>query len=116
MRRVALADHNFQEQLLAELELMFEPLRIASAEPGTLFAFFEQLGWDLDIVLGINTKAFLEQIDTTVAAVNSIHKWVDTHPQSLADLDEALKTVQSVVQAIEKLPDAFGSAQLASLK
>ncbi len=108
-----MVEENFQGRLITELAIVFEPLVIASAEAGTLFALFERFGWNLELLLGSNTQPFLNQVQAIVTAIESIQT---TSPKSLSDFEAALKKARNAVQAINQLPTTLGNAQYASLK
>jgi hypothetical protein len=102
---------NFQQRLLAELALFFDPLVRAGADLGRLYDFFVWLGWDLATLLGSNTGPFVNAVGTIATAVADIEQAARTPPEELDELLKALDDVAVAAQAVQDLPAAHGGVQ-----
>lgn len=99
-------DQNFQEMLLAEIALYFQPLqRIADEEEGVLF-FFEELGWDLESVFGPSAPDFVNTIaglGGTVGAIEDLAR--NASLEDFEDFAAILQEILPLVQTVKALAD-----------
>jgi hypothetical protein len=102
---------NAQQHLLEELLLFLDPVVRAARDPDEALALIRPTGWTPEALLGTAGAAVLSVITTTAGAVTAIQQAVETPPESLADLEQALTQVAGVVDSLQALPDAFGTGR-----
>ena len=87
-------DQNFQEMLLAEIALYFQPLRRIADEEDGIMLFFEELGWDLEGVFGPAAADFADIISGLGSTDETIEQLAeDASIESFEDFSGIVQTV-----------------------
>lgn len=94
---------NFQESLIRELRLFFDPVVRATAAPGRVFDLVRIAGWDLEAALGAAAGQVVSSFQGLGVSVTEIEQLLLNPPQTLGDLPKALETVGSTVADVRQL-------------
>lgn len=95
---------NFQESVLKELVIYFEPItNLDPANPDDIFAFFNYCGWDLNTILGANGTTFITKVSAAITAVEDLVAYIQNPPQSFEDFVRCLEKAATIVAAIKAL-------------
>jgi hypothetical protein len=94
---------NFQERLLKEVSLLFQPLLAAAESEEACARLFGSLGWDLESIPRFPIIELQNRLNELVASYAQLGIWLEAPPTTLDQLPQALKTVQDITLAIQKL-------------
>ena len=95
---------NFQEIIFQELRDYLEPILQIEGNPEAIFDLFQQMGWDLDLILGGNHGGLINGIQDTINSISSLSNVIDNPPQTIGEFIESLENVTEIFRFVKSLP------------
>ncbi len=103
-------DKNFQQTVLAELQLLLQPLANAAESEDLRNDLLRALGWDVDRVDGFPAASFVTALSEFAAGYQGLAALVETPPEGLKGLADTLLTTEHIVLGAIALGRVFDGA------
>ena len=98
-----MSDSNAQQSLLEQLSVLAGPLRVIAQSEYLLRNMARSIGWDLDQITGLPIVALQTRLNQLETNFEILSRFIETPPQSLSDLGQALDAVDQCFQIVREL-------------
>src|SRR4030095_16749259 len=98
-----MSEDNAQQSLLEQLSVLVGPLRVVAQSEYLLRNMARSIGWDLDQITGLPIVALQTRLNQLESNFEILSRLIETPPQSLPDLGQALDAVDQCFQIVREL-------------